>query len=844
MSLIQRSRSNATHTRRLHAYRPRVDLLEMRTQPGSFFATAAAVSPEALTLNMDSELSRPDPSHRPALVSVISKVGESRAVQVSGEASRVGAPQGQSPHSPDVQSFKIDSADALRLTMLSTPGLDVLTPQRHSAGPSKHESQMATTNGLNDAASLVAPGSMLQGVRSTCGLGATNQWQPVGPQPYTAKFADPPTAQSYTGRTIAVVADPTNPDRIVLGTWGGGVWKTTNGGQNWTPLTDSLPSASINSLALAGSQIIYAGTSETYPGSGIGLLRSLDDGASWQVLGSTQFSRRVVSAIVPHPSDPANTVYVAIGETGTLTQGLVSNRGVWKTTDGGTTWTNTTASVIPATESVTALVMDPTNPLRLYAAVGEAKGTATDLTPNGVYRTDDGGSTWTKLAGFPSTKFFAVIRLGLSPDAPNTLYAYVSAPPNATNTSAFAIHKSTDAGNTWAQLPTPAGLGGNALNTGFAIDPNDADRVFVGRAKFDYSVMMSSDGGQTWQDIHYGQTYSPHVDHRGGFVDANGRYLDADDGGLARYDATAQDWENLNGDLHVVQLSTIDSHPTQSGILLGGGADNGILMTRGSLSWRASRTGDGFSVAYDPVEPTTAYSTLQGYTFARSDDGGRHWTLKLNGIQVGLPSNMVFEIDPDPARHDHLVAGTRALYESHDRGDSWQEIRNFTSSVEAIGLSQDENTMYVAAAGFVHATHDGGQTWTQFAIAPPVNDRVRAIVVSPSDPNVAYFVRAGLDKANVLKTTNGGANWTSIESNLPNTSVTDILIHDHTGGTALIVATDVGVYVSENDGGSWAPLGLDLPKASARELSVFENGGPCELYVAFNGRGAWSLDLT
>jgi photosystem II stability/assembly factor-like uncharacterized protein len=641
---------------------------------------------------------------------------------------------------------------------------------------------------------------------------------------------------------MAVAADPTNPDRIVLGTWGGGVWKTTDAGQHWQPLTDQMPSASINSLALAGSQIIYAGTSETYPGSGIGVLRSLDDGATWQVLGSAHFSRRVVSAIVPDPSNPADTVYVAIGELGTLTQGLVSNRGVWKTTDGGASWTNTTLSVIPATESVTALVMDPSNPQRLYAAVGEAKGNATDLTPNGVYRTDDGGATWSKLAGFPSTKFFAVIRLGLSADAPDTVYAYVSAPPNPNNKSPFGIYKSTDAGATWAATNAPFGQGGNALNTGFAVDPNNADRVFVGRAKFDYSVMMTEDGGQTWKDIHYGQTYSPHVDHRGGFVDVSGRYLDANDGGLSRYDTAAADWENLNGDLHVVQLTTVASHSTQAGTLLGGGTDNGIMMTRGSLSWRASRTGDGFGVVYDPVNPTTAYSSLQGYTFARSDDGGRNWTVKINGIQTGLPSNMVFEIDPDPSRHEHLVAGTRALYETHDRGESWQKIRNFTSSVEAIGLSMDSDTMYVAAAGAVHATHDGGQTWIQFPIAPPVTDRVRAIAVSPHDPNVAYFVRAGLDKANVFKTTNGGVSWTNVESNLPNTSVSDILIHEHAGGTALIVATDLGVYATENDGGSWAALGTDLPKASARKLSLYD-GGPCELYVGFNGRGAWSLDM-
>jgi photosystem II stability/assembly factor-like uncharacterized protein len=676
--------------------------------------------------------------------------------------------------------------------------------------------------------------------RSTCGLGTGNTWQPNGPQPYIGLFQEPPFPQAYNGRSMAVAADPANPDRIVVGTWGGGVWKTTNSGQHWTPLTDQLTSASIISVALSGSQIIYAGTSETYQGSGIGVLRSLDDGASWQVLGGTPFKQRTVSAVVPDPTDPVNTIYAAVGDIGSLTQGLATNRGVWKTTDAGATWVNTTASVFSPTESVTALVMDPADPLRLYAAVGEAKGTTTD---NGAYRTDDGGQTWHKLTGFPPSNFAAVIRLALAPSDPNVLYAYVSAPANNSNTSFFGVYRSADAGDTWVKTNTPAGLGGNAVTTAFAVDPNDANHLFVGRAKLVDSVMTTTDGGQTWKDIRFGTTYSPHVDHRGGFVDTLGRYIDANDGGVTRYDPALDDWENINGDIDVVQVTGLASHPTQAGTLLGSGEDNGVLMTKASLRWRASRDGDGFEVAYDPVDPATAYSALQGYTFARSDDGGRTWTPKLNGIQVGLPSNMTFQIDPDPARHDRLVVGTRVLYESTDRGDSWHPIRGFTNNIEAIGLSLDINTLYVAAAGFVHATHDGGATWVEFPLAPPATDRVRAFAVSPTDPNVAYFVRAGLDKVNVFKTTDGGKNWVGIESNLPNTSVSDILMLDSTSGPALVVATDLGVFVSQNDGASWQPLGAGLPLASARQLSLFDSAGTCSLYVGFNGRGVWSLDM-
>src|SRR5262249_17315448 len=190
------------------------------------------------------------------------------------------------------------------------------------------------------------------------------------------------------------------------------------------------------------------------------------------------------------------------------------------------------------------------------------------------------------------------------------------------------------------------------------------------------------------------------------------------------------------------------------------------------------------------------------------------------------------------SRHDRILAGARVLYESTDRGDSWHAISGFTNNIEAIGLSLDPKTLYVAAAGNVQASHDGGSTWLKWPLPPPPTDRVRAFAVSPANPTVAYFVRAGLDKVNVFKTTNGGEDWINIEGNLPNTSVSDILIYAYGPqgtATALIVATDQGVFTSADEGASWKPLGVGFPISSVRSLSLFEHGGACELFAGTNG---------
>jgi hypothetical protein len=691
-------------------------------------------------------------------------------------------------------------------------------------------------------------------------------WTALGPAPILG--GQTPGNGPVTGRIAAIAADPSDANIIYIAAAGGGVWKTTDGGTSWTPLTDSQSTLTMGAIAIAPSNtsIIYAGTGEAnFSGDSVygrGILKSTDGGTSWTLLGQAYFDRLSISRIVVDPTN-ANTVYAT--DTYAV-NGVYGNYGVWKSTDGGVTWNNTTSSIstgVPFTD----LVMDPSSAQVLYAAAGDPGGS----TLNGIYKTVDGGAHWALAGNFPSNNLTnGRIALALAPSATQTLYAAIT---SSTTGGIYKMVKSVNGGTNWTTLPTPPNyMGGQGwYDTTLIVDPSNAGIVYAA-GQFAYSLgsygfIRSSDGGSSWTEIGTGTDGSgPHPDHHGIAFDASGKLLDGNDGGIWRLNFTSPSnytWTDLNGTapnaLNITQFTGIALHPTNPAIAYGGSQDNGTERYTGSAAWNLVVGGDGGFVRVDPSNPNTVYHEYYGISLERSDDGGVTWHSKISGINLSVP-NMPDDDDPsrfyvpyvlDPSNPSRLLYGTDHVYETTNRGDNWTPIsapntNGWTTSnvIDSLAAApSDINTIYASAGGQIFVTTNRGATWTERSV-PSVFGPWVDLHVDPTNSLIAYAVRYDFGGGHVYRTVNGGVSWANISSNLPDLPVSAIDLNPNGAGTAddvLYVGTDAGVYTSANLGGSWTVMGSGLPSVQVADLEF--NSNLHILGAGTHGRGLWEISV-
>jgi len=678
---------------------------------------------------------------------------------------------------------------------------------------------------------------------SGTGLLGQPSWTPLGPAPILG--GQTPGAQPVSGRIAAIAADPRDANTIYLATAGGGVWKTTDAGNSWAPLTDEQATLFMGAIALAPSNpdVIYAGTGEATNSAlsftGHGVLKSGDAGQTWTLLGADVFDRRTISQIVVAPDDP-NTVYVAVGGSGV--HGLAGNTGVWRSTDGGATWTDTTAT-ISTTASFSDVEIDPAHPRTLYAAVGSFRGSSV----NGVYKSTDGGDSWSLAGNFPTDVRDGRITVAVAPSDPQTLYASVSGSGQGGSSLGPVVHllKSTDGGNTWTDRPP--NLGGNGwYGLPLAVDPSDPNTVYASAGS--NQIIETTDGGATWFSIEVGANGTgPHPDHHALAFDAAGRLLDGNDGGIWRLDDPARGslhWTDLNTNLQLTQYIGIAVNPANPNIVYGGSQDNGTSRTTGSPDWLLLRGGDGGFVRVDPAHPATVYHTFTNISLERSDDNGSTWVQKTNGINPGDPSDTFLPYVLDPANSQRLVLGTNRVYETTNWGDLWRPISQpgqggwtTTANVDSLATAaSDPNTIYASAGGRLFVTFDDGATWQERDV-PGFTDHFQDIRIDPADNLTAYAVRDRFGGGKVFRTTDGGQTWADVSGNLPDLPAYTLAMDP--SSKALYVGTDDGVYVSGDQGGTWSRFGAGLPHVQVRDLELLPDS---QLLVAgTHGRGAWEV---
>jgi photosystem II stability/assembly factor-like uncharacterized protein len=683
-------------------------------------------------------------------------------------------------------------------------------------------------------------------------------WTPSGPAPIVN--GNTPGNQPTSGRTGGVAAHPTDPNTIYIAAVGGGIWKTTNGGTTWTPLTDN--EATLWSYAVAVSKsnpdIVYAGTGEPTNSIlsfyGRGVLKSNNGGGSWTLMGASVFDRRTISRVVIHPTDP-DTVYVATG--GGL-NGLGGNRGVWKSTDGGANWANTTSPAITGAQfsgNYSDLLMHPTDPQTLYCAVGAYNGHL----KNGVYMTSNGATSWAVSGNHPTGASLGRISIAICRNNPLVLYSIISDPSSH---ALLKMMKTVDGGTTWTEVVgVPNFMGGQGwYDQCIAVDPSNPDVVYVGGQAGPNGIQKTENGGTSWVGITFDSGFDgPHVDHHAMAFDANDKLLETNDGGVWRLDDPAlatMNWTSINGNLQITQFIGIAMDPNNVELAYGGSQDNGTKMFTGFLGWTAIRGGDGGHVEVDPTNGLTIYHTFQyprtSGTWERSDDGGASWQPKQNGINTADPGNFYVPLILDPSNPTRLLTGTSRLYETVDKAENWVAISapatngwGAANAIDAIGLSAtDVNVIYACAAGAIYRTDNHGATWS-LRNGGTSGDHFHDIFIDPTDHDIAYVVRDRFGAGgHAFRTTNGGVNWTNISGNLPDIPAQSIHVAINNPGPAddaYYVGTDTGVYRSIDGGATWAPHVTGMPNVAVFDLDYNPNTNV--LMAGTHGRGTFQILL-
>ena len=712
------------------------------------------------------------------------------------------------------------------------------------------------------------------------------------------------------GRTRALLINPFDPNVMYAAGVAGGVWKSTNGGGSWTALNDLLSNIAFSSLAFdpANTQVIYAGTGEGFFNSdgarGAGIFKTTDGGVNWSFLNSTATSDFFfVNDLVVSPNDHSR-VYAA------------TRSGVWRSTDGGQSWARSLNPVNAGLITVNggcldlAIRTDQTSDY-LFASCG----TMTQAT---VFRNVDAGNPvnpapWTAVLTDPS---LGRTTLAIAPSDQNVIYALASSIETGNyNLGLLGVFRSTSSGDsgTWEprvrnsdstklntlllsnpivalQSSCNSGASNSFLNQGWydnviAVDPADSDRVWVGGI----DLFRSDDGGSSWglasywwapkSDPHYA-----HADQHGIFFHpqyngtTNRIMYVTNDGGVFRTDnaraatargSTAQcdtdntqvTWTSLNNNYGVTQF--YHGVPYPSGLTyVGGTQDNGTLRgtDNAGSNWSQVFGGDGGYVAVDPTVPDIIYVETTRLSLRKSENAGQSFMSATSGISE--PINNFLFINPfamDPITPQRLWSGAHFVWRTDDAAASWAQANNgvLGGTVSAIAVA-DSDSNYVLAGtgrrftfdtgGFIHRTNIGltSTASTEWPGVQPRTGFVSWLTFDPNNVNVAYATYSTFGGTHVWKSTDAGATWDGIDGT-GNTGIPDVPVHsivvDSSNSQTLYLGTDIGIFVSLDGGATWARESTGFANTIVESLAIGSVGSNLNLFAFTHGRGAWRVPL-
>jgi len=673
-----------------------------------------------------------------------------------------------------------------------------------------------------------------------------NPWESEGPT-------------NIGGRVTDIARHPTLESVFYIGASVGGIFKTTNGGVDWIPIFEDVPSQSIGNIAISKSnpEILYVGTGEANASAtsgaffGSGVYKTENGGESWSSAG-LELSNHI-GRLVVDDRDPNIVVAAATGKL----YGKGTNRGVYKTIDGGENWEQ--LFIVSDSTACIDVAVHPEDGNIIYAAMWERTREPYQRDyggpTSGIYRTLDGGASWTRLENGLPDNFSSRGRIGLSlcKSDPDVLYATIT--DNEISNSFLGVFRTDNGGDLWEEVSFD--LPGNTFSSfgwffgNIRCNPTDKEEAYV----LGLNAFKKQSGEDNW-DLLTGM----HVDmHALEFFDRDPNdILIGNDGGLYR---SIDGGENFSffDNLPITQFYNIEIDFQRPERIFGGTQDNNTIgtFTGDTDDYERLLGGDGFHVNVDPRNSDVIYAEFQFGNLRKSVNGGTIFFEVLNGIDEDDRNNWNTPVILSPQNLDVLYYGTQRLYRTTDNADNWTAISDdLTKGQHPSGSSTfgtlttiapshtDPNVIYTGSDdGTLYVTRDGGLQWNNINTELPER-YVTKISVNPLADNEAIVTYSGyryLDyQPHIMMTTDYGNTWTDISSNLPEFPINDIE-YDPFDQDVLYIATDMGVWTSINKGAEWTPLGVDLATTIVNDIKIH---APSYRMVAGTfGRSIFSIDL-
>jgi len=682
------------------------------------------------------------------------------------------------------------------------------------------------------------------------------------------------------GRISDLAVHPDNPAVWIVAVASGGVWRTENAGTTWKPVMDSAGAYSMGCVTIDPSNplIVWVGSGENNSqrsvAYGDGIYKSVDGGKSFTNVGLKDSEH--IAKIHVDPRD-SNTVLVAV-------QGPLwsdgGERGIYKTTDGGKEWKRVLE--ISDMTGASDLVVDTRNPDVMYASSYQRRRHVWTLINGGpestIYKSVDGGDTWTKSArGIPGGDV-GRIGLAIAPSQPNTVYAIVEA-----SGSSSGVYRTTNAGASWQKRSGYLSSSPQYYQE-IIVDPHDPEVIYSN----DTFLHRSEDGGKTFDRV---PIDAKHVDDHVTWIDPNNHrhLLVGSDGGLYESWDRGANWL-FRGNLPITQfykISTDNAEPFYN--VYGGTQDNyslaGPSRTTNShgirnSDWYVTHGGDGFETQVDPTDHNIVYAQSQYAVLVRYDKHSGEETY----IQPQPPKGEVYRWNWDspllisPHDHKRLYFAGNKLFRSDDQGNAWREVspdltrqldrnqlevmgriwsvdsisKNRSTSVYGNIVALDESTLKEGFLivgtddGLIQISEDGGENWRKIETFPGVPERtyVNFVKASLHDENVIYAGfnnhKMGDFKPYILKSNDKGASWTSISADLPERGSVYAFSEDHVNKDLLFCGTEFGLFVTVDGAASWSQMKGGLPTIAVRDLEIQKREN--DLVIGTFGRSIYIID--
>jgi len=662
------------------------------------------------------------------------------------------------------------------------------------------------------------------------------QWASVGPT-------------NIGGRMTCIVCDPVNPERVIAGAAGGGLWSSDDAGMTWRSLWHKQDSLNVGTLALDPNnpQIVYCGTGEanlsadSYPG--VGVLRSLDGGETWHRLATPECENLPVR-IGTIAVDPFDSNHIALGGVGHYyyEHGAQAG-GLFVSHNGGQDWIRS-SFIAQENYWCHSIVFHPQRPGTIFATFTE------EGARNGIWRTDDGGATWTQLTlGLPSSDNFDRTSLVIAPSNPDVLYAIAS----DTQSGVLGVFRSNDGGDSWSDIHgTHFGNERQmSYNNTIVVHPENEDYIVCGGV----DLHLSTDAGQTWHQVtrwnaQRGEPDYAHADHHALLMPAAmpGRIYDMNDGGMDVSDDGGLTWSNRSKGLSATMYYDLDVAQSEPDFFGGGCQDNGTLITvTGQPDDHFDITGgDGGWLVFDPTDEMHIYASIYRMLMFRyrEPEGWRDVTPpESDSVRNQL---WMVRITMDPTDPRTIFTGSHRVWRTRDDADTWQAMSgnldgSVITAIEA--CANDPSRIYVGTTngGFFRST-DGGDSWSgNLASAVLPGHIITRIRSHPNNADRLLLTVGGFGHSHVYRSEDGGLSWLDVDAGQLANVPYHALAVPHARPDEVYVGGDAGVVMSHDFGNTWTSITRNLPNVSVVDLVYHHGAGT--LTAATYGRSLWRLDV-